>query len=81
MNKCTVCKEEFPQNIFLVMHKETAHKPAQPLRDKCPICLAVFGNWNEYGMFDAKIVPVRTTTRTKGEIVATWETKYKEFII
>jgi hypothetical protein len=55
----------------------------QALENKCAICQAVFGDWHGFnthhqmthGVFGRKIVPERTTNRTKAQIVADFETR------
>jgi hypothetical protein len=58
------------------------------MHNRCNICLAVFNGWPEYNTHYravhasvAKVVPTRTTTRTKGQIVADFERRIGVAII
>jgi hypothetical protein len=57
------------------------------MKDKCPKCLKEFDVWKEYnahrllGRCRLVLVPLRTTTRTKAEIVTAFEERYDAYFL
>lgn len=55
--------------------------------NRCARCEKTFDCWSRYhdhaarGLCVLKIIPIRTTARTKTEIVRNFETKIKDFLV